>query len=70
MDKKANKMFKIWANLIYKKTNSRKKWLKAFNIYLLVAIWLISPIVYILHLLLYPFKIKKINKEIEYYKGV
>ncbi|MFT6638857.1 MAG: hypothetical protein ACJAYP_001443 [Flavobacterium sp.] len=70
MDKKANKMFKIWANFISKKGNSRKKWLKAFNIYLLVAIWLISPIVYILHLLLYPFKMNKIKKQATYFKGV
>lgn len=70
MDKKANKMFKIWANLIISKKNSRKRWLKAFNIYLLVAIWLISPIVYILHLLLYPLKMSRIKKESIYYKGV
>ena len=63
MDKKANKMFKMWANTIVSKEKYRKHLLKAFNIYLLVAIWLISPIVYILHLLLYPIKFAKIRKE-------
>lgn len=70
MDKKANKMFKIWANTIIKKTNSRPAWLKGFNIYLLVAIWVMSPIVYILHLFTYPLKYAKIKKEKAYYKGV
>ncbi len=70
MDKKANKMFKIWANLIIKKKTSRPKWLKGFNVYLLVAIWVMSPIVYILHLFTYPFKWAGIKKDIKYYKGV
>ena len=70
MDRKANKMFKMWANTIISKEKYRKHLLKAFNIYLLVAIWLISPIVYILYLLLYPIKAIKIRKEKAYYKGV
>ncbi|MDR6966095.1 hypothetical protein J2X31_000088 [Flavobacterium arsenatis] len=70
MDKKANKMFKIWANTIIKKTNSRPVWLKGFYIYLLVAIWIMSPIVYILHLFTFPLKYPKIKKEKKYYKGV
>lgn len=70
MDKKANKMFKKWANLIIKRPNSRPKLLKGFNVYLLVAIWLISPIVYILHLLKYPLILNKIKKEKAYYRGV
>jgi hypothetical protein len=70
MDKKANKMFKIWSNLIIKKTKARPTWLKVFNVYLLVAIWIISPIVYILHLFMYPLKIAKINREKAYFKGI
>lgn len=69
MDKKANKMFEKWANLI--KNNKRRPFLlKLFNIYLLVAIWIISPIVYILHLSTYPFIFAKIKRETKYYKGV
>lgn len=70
MDKKANKMFTKWANFILKKTDSRPTWLKFFNLYLFVAIWIISPIVYILHLFSIPFKINQIKKEKTYYKGV
>ncbi|KGO89663.1 NADPH-dependent FMN reductase family protein [Flavobacterium suncheonense] len=70
MDKKANKMFTKWARLIIGKKESRPQWLKVFNIYLFVAIWFISPIVYILHLLKYPFVFAKINREKAYYKAV
>jgi hypothetical protein len=70
VDRTANKIFTKWSNLIINKGESRKSWLKVFKVYLLLAIWLISPIVYILHVLTYPFKIQKIRKEIAYYKGV
>lgn len=69
MDKKANKMFKKWASLI-KGNKNRAFLLKMFNVYLIVAIWIISPIVYILHLLTYPLIFAKIKREIKYYKGV
>jgi hypothetical protein len=70
VDRTANKIFAKWSNLIINKGESRKFWTKVFKVYLLLAIWLISPIVYILHLLTYPLKIQKIKKEIAYYKGV
>ncbi|TDE31706.1 MULTISPECIES: dialkylrecorsinol condensing enzyme DarA [Flavobacterium] len=71
VDRTANKIFQKWSNFIIKKeAESRKFWLKFFKVYLLLAIWLISPIVYILHVLTYPFKIKKVKKEIQYFQGV
>jgi hypothetical protein len=70
VDKTANKIFSKWSNFLINKTESRKSWTKVFKAYLLLAIWLISPIVYILHLIMYPFKMRKIKKEIEYYKGI
>ena len=70
VDKTANKIFNKWSNLIYKNQKNRKKLLKVFYVYLFLAIWLISPIVYILHLITYPIKLKKIKKETQYYKGV
>ncbi|MES2748220.1 MAG: dialkylresorcinol condensing enzyme DarA [Bacteroidota bacterium] len=70
VDKTANKLFSKWANLIISKKKTRKNWLKAFNLYLLLAIWLISPIVYILHIFKYPFKRKQIQQETKYYQGV
>lgn len=70
VDKTANKIFNKWSNLIYKNQKNRKTLLKIFNVYLFLAIWLISPIVYILHLITYPFKLKTIKKETLYYQGV
>ncbi|MEO7977591.1 dialkylrecorsinol condensing enzyme DarA [Flavobacterium sp.] len=70
VDKTANKIFNKWSNLIYKNQKKRKLLLKIFYVYLFLAIWLISPIVYILHLITYPFKLKTIKKETQYYQGV
>ncbi|MFH6997972.1 dialkylresorcinol condensing enzyme DarA [Flavobacterium sp. FlaQc-57] len=70
VDRTANKIFNKWSNLIYKNQKNRKQLLKVFNVYLFLAIWLISPIVYILHLITYPFKLKTIKKETQYYQGV
>ncbi|MCC9042148.1 dialkylresorcinol condensing enzyme DarA [Myroides sp. M-43] len=69
MDRKANKMFKIWSSLIYK-SKKRKTLLKIFNYYLFIAIWLISPIVHIIHLILYPINYGKIKKDERYFKGI
>ena len=70
VDKTANKIFNKWALFIEKKKENRVFWLKIFNIYLWLAIWLISPIVYILHIFTYPLKRNKIQKEKQYYQGV
>ncbi|MBF4471241.1 dialkylrecorsinol condensing enzyme DarA [Flavobacterium sp. HJJ] len=70
VDKTANKIFSKWSNFIITKRESRKFWTKIFKVYLILAIWVVSPIVYILHVLTYPLKIKKIKQELEYYKGV
>jgi len=70
VDKTANKIFTKWSNIISKNQKNRKQLLKVFNVYLFLAIWLISPIVYILHLITYPLKLKSIKKETQYYQGV
>lgn len=70
VDRTGNKIFKMWSNFIVKKGESRKTWLKVFKVYLLVAIWVISPIVFVFYLIIYPLMINKIKKEKSYYKGV
>lgn len=70
VDKTANKIFYKWSNFLINKGDSRTFWTKVFKVYLILAIWVISPIVYILHIIFYPLKMKKIKKEMEYYKGV
>ena len=71
VDKKGNYVFSKWSGFIIKKQGAaRTKLLKVFVVYLAVAIWVVSPIVYILHLLTYPFKTGKMKREAAYYKSV
>ncbi len=73
-DKRGNLLFSKWANLIIKKGPSghpkRKKWLTFFNYYLLFAIWVIAPVVFIVFLLTYIPMMKKINSDKKYYASV
>lgn len=70
VDQTANKIFSKWSSFLITKKGSRTMWLKAFKIYLLTAIWLISPIVFILHVFTYPLNINKRKKEKQYHLGV
>ncbi len=71
VDRKGNHIFKKWSAFIIKKQgDTRRRLLKLFVVYLVLAIWVISPIVYILHLISYPFRINAIKKQKAYYKGV
>lgn len=65
MDRKANKMFKIWSKMILSKKSNRRLKLYFFNIYLWFAIWMISPIVYVFHIMTYPLRYRKINKSLK-----
>ncbi|MFV8326562.1 dialkylrecorsinol condensing enzyme DarA [Flavobacterium sp. ZS1P14] len=70
VDRTGNKIFTMWSNFIVKKGESRKTWLKVFKMYLFVAIWIISPIVFVFYLIFYPLMLNKIKKEKLYYKGI
>lgn len=74
VDKRANVLFSKWANLIIKKGKpgnpKRLKWIGLFKYYLLFAIWLIAPIVFIVFLLTYLPTTKKRNREKKYYSSV
>lgn len=70
VDKTGNKIFNKWSKFIKTKTETRNTWIKVFKVYLLIAIWVISPIVYILHVLTTPFLCWKRKKTIQYYKGI
>ena len=73
-DKRANTLFAKWAKLIRSKglpgAATRKPWLKAFNYYLLFAIWVLAPIVSLLFLILHLPFLSFIRKETRYYKSV
>lgn len=74
MDQRGNFLFGKWANLILRKGPSgnpkRKKWLVAFNYYLLFAIWVIAPIVFVVFLLTYIPLYRKIQSDKKYYSSV
>jgi hypothetical protein len=70
VDKTANKIFDKWSHFISDRKRSRQVWLRVFKIYLWLAIWLVSPIVYILYISSYPFRISRIRREREYYRAV
>lgn len=73
-DKRGNVLFSKWANHIIKKgspgTRERLKWIGFFKYYLLFAIWVIAPIVFIVFLLTYLPSFKRRMKDKAYYSSV
>lgn len=70
-DIRGNMVFTKWADhLIKKEGKERSKWLVFFKYYLLFAIWLIAPIVFIVFLLTYIPMYRKIQREKAYYSSV
>lgn len=73
-DKRGNILFSKWANHIIKKgapgNPKRLKWIGFFKIYLLFAIWVIAPIVFIVFLLTYLPSYKRRRKDKIYYSSV
>lgn len=71
IERKAGKIFQIWANLINKHPNKRKMLLVVYKYYLAVALLVASPIILFVDLVLFkPFSQKKIRKQIQYYSSV
>lgn len=73
IEKRGSMLFRLWAKLIERKSTSPKKrkfWLKIYNIYLLFALFIVSPIVILLYTISKLFRLKQIRNEIKYYQGV
>lgn len=71
MDQKGNRMFRVWSTIILKNPKKRKQLVNAFKYYVIFAIYLISPIVFILELILYPILyFVKIKNEKKHYLGI
>ncbi|WP_185288780.1 dialkylrecorsinol condensing enzyme DarA [Chryseobacterium lactis] len=70
VEKVGNKIFTIWSNLIIKKKDKRPLLIKFFKVYLMAAIWIISPVVLILHLLTTPIFWFKRQKQKTYLQGI
>ncbi|WP_312399564.1 dialkylrecorsinol condensing enzyme DarA, partial [Chryseobacterium sp.] len=66
VEKVGNKIFTVWSNLIINKKEKRPLLIKFFKVYLMAAIWVISPIVLVLHLLTTPIFWFKRKKQREY----
>ena len=73
-DKRGNVLFSKWANLIIKSGEAgnpkRRKWLVLFKYYLLFAIWVIAPLLFIVFLITYPFMMNKLKREKDYFSSV
>ena len=70
IESRAKKLFTIWANLIKRKGTTPEKrafWVSFFKWYLLVALFVISPPVLLIHTLLKPFLSSKIKRDQQRY---
>jgi len=70
VEKVGNKIFTVWSNLIIKKKEKRPLLIRFFKVYLMAAIWIISPIVLVFHLLLAPVLWSKRQKQKKYLQGI
>ncbi len=71
MDQKANRMFTIWSNLILKNPKNRKVLVSAFKYYVIFAIYFLSPLVFLIEILLFPILyFVKIRKDKRHYLGI
>ncbi|TYP74225.1 NADPH-dependent FMN reductase family protein [Aquimarina intermedia] len=73
-DQGGNRVFDKWSKIIYhtgqKSEIRRARLLKVFNYYLLFAIWIVVPIVFIIFLLTYLPLYGKIKRDKKYYQSV
>ncbi|WP_299255365.1 hypothetical protein [uncultured Cytophaga sp.] len=68
IEQRARKLFSIWANLIKNKSN-RKPWVTAYKYYLLIALFIVAPIVIAINEVLFkPFLKKQINEKRKKYQ--
>ncbi|MGL6125921.1 dialkylrecorsinol condensing enzyme DarA [Chryseobacterium artocarpi] len=70
VEKVGNKIFTVWSHLIIKKKEKRPLLIKFFKVYLMTAIWVISPVVLVLHLLTTPIFWFKRQKQKRYLQGI
>ncbi|WP_140937243.1 dialkylrecorsinol condensing enzyme DarA [Sphingobacterium lumbrici] len=71
MDQKGNRMFDIWSKLILRNPKRRKTLVTMFKYYVILALYVLSPIVFVVELILYPLLyFIKIRKDRAHYLGV
>jgi hypothetical protein len=70
VEKVGNKLFTVFSRIIRNNPEKRKFWVSVYKFYLMVAIWVISPIVLLLFILTTPIFWWKRKKNIEYFQGI
>jgi hypothetical protein len=67
IEARAGRLFSIWANIIIKRKN-RSAWLTFFKYYLLVALFIVAPVVVTVNKIIFrPFVLKRISQKKQYY---
>lgn len=70
VEKVGNKLFTFFSGRVKNNPERRPFWVKMFKIYLMIAIWVVSPIVLLFFTILTPFFWSKRQKQIKYYQGI
>ncbi|WP_292010137.1 dialkylrecorsinol condensing enzyme DarA [Chryseobacterium sp.] len=70
VEKVGNKIFTVWSHLIINKKEKRPILIKFFKVYLMAAIWVVSPVVLVFHILMAPILWFKRKKEKKYLQGI
>lgn len=70
VDQKGNVIFKKWAQIIDRHPAQRKFLLRLFNIYVILALYVVSPVVFVFHVLTYPFWRRSFLREREYFQSI
>lgn len=71
IEERAKRLFNMWAKLIKKKNKTRKLWVNIYKYYLLIALFIIAPIVlFFVNILIFPFTKSYVKKKKKYFCGV
>ncbi len=65
-----NKLFTFFSGKVKNNPGKRSFWVKMFKIYLMIAIWIVSPIVLVFFTILTPLFWFKRRRQIKYYQGL
>ena len=73
IEQRAKKLFRLWATLIKRKesTGNRALWLKVFRVYLVVALYMVAPILLTVYSIFFrPFTQRSINRKKAYFCSI
>tara|TARA_B110000037_G_C17122296_1_gene506414 strand:- start:3659 stop:4558 length:900 start_codon:yes stop_codon:yes gene_type:complete len=71
IEERAIKLFKMWAKLIKSKRKTRKLWVTIYKYYLLIALFIIAPIViFFVNIFIFPFTKNYLKTKKQYFRGI